>query len=650
MVFFEAGCEDSGKKQQVKSESEKSADPARASEEDSTTGKTTSKQESQESTSGDTTQETPVQQPATGESTQAAEAPTGADSAQDESAVVAAKFADGQKIMKADVMKRLEMLPERVRSVPFSQLYALVLFAMVQEKLAYAAAKKSGFDKSEKIAAEVEKLGDRILQQYYLEEQGKPRVTPESIQEQYSKLVKSFVVEEEFGLSHILVETKEDAEKVLDKLEKGISFAELQNIHSKDRNGLGRKASLGYFRESQLPVAEASRIKSTPVGSFVKVPVFIPNMGFSILFVDDIRKSSPAPLEKVKTRVRGILLTRLALQHVAELYKKYDVVMYSPDGSVLPTKNIDERLDELKAKKERANDGATEEDRRNEELVRKLKDDTVLAKIGDKMTVKFADIAAFIKENVNMFRSPGTREYDMLLAALEEYVSRLVVKWEVAKLGVAERPQIKEKVTEAKRSYIAHGMLMDLAEKGITEDEVRTKYDQVVSGIDRSKPEIRIRVIPVVSADDGTKAVNELKAGKDFEIVMEKYCSDQRFKDRKGDMGYLNEQQLTMLSSELSKAVIAAPTATILLSPIVVNGQLLVVRVEDKRQPEIPPYQQVKQTLRTRIVQEKMIKVTQAKFKEANGIAYGLDGNVLDLADERWADTMGRQGPGLGYR
>jgi peptidyl-prolyl cis-trans isomerase C len=488
------------------------------------------------------------------------------------------------------------------------------------------------------------------LQQYYLEEQGKPRVTPEAIQEQYAKLVKSFVVEEEFGLSHILVETKDDAEKVLEKLEKGMSFTELQNIHSKDRNGLGRKASLGYFRESQLPAAESSTIKNTTVGSYVKVPVFIPNMGFSILFVDDKRKSAPAPLDKVKTRVRGILLTRLALQHVSELYKKYGVILYSPDGTELPTKSVDERLDELKAKKEQTNEGVPEDDKKNDELVRKLKDDTVLAKIGDKMTVTFTDIAAFIKENVNMFRSPGVREYDMLLAALEEYVSRIVVKWEVAKLGVAARPQIKAKVDEAKRSYVAHEMLMDLADKGITEDEIRTKYDQVVSGIDRSKPEIRIRVIPVSSADDGKKAINELKAGKDFDIVMEKYCSDQRFKDRKGDMGYLNEQQLTMLSSELSKAVLSAAKATILLTPVVVNGQMLVVRVEDKRQPEIPPYQQVKQTLRTRIVQEKMIKVTQDKYKEANGIAYDLAGNVIDLADERWAETMSRtaQGPAMG--
>jgi parvulin-like peptidyl-prolyl isomerase len=368
-------------------------------------------------------------------------------------------------------------------------------------------------------------------------------------------------------------------------------------------------------------------------------------MGFSILFVDDKRKSSPAPLDKVKTRVRGILLTRLALQHVSELYKKYGVIMYSPDGKELPTKTIDERLDELKAKKD-SGDGTSEEDKKNDELVRKLNEETVLAKIGDKVIVKFADIAAFIKENVNMFRAPGVREYDMLLAALEEYVSRIVVKWEVAKQGVAERPQIKSKVTEARKSYIAHEMLMNLADKGITEDELRTKYDQVVSGIDRSKPEIRIRVIPVTSADDGKKAISELKAGKDFDIVMEKYCSDQRFKDRKGDMGYLNEQQLTMLSSELSKAVLAAPTATILLSPMVVNGQMLVVRVEDKRQPEIPPYQQVKQTLRARVLQEKMIKVTQEKYKEANGIAYGLDGNVIDLADERWAESMSRVGQG----
>jgi peptidyl-prolyl cis-trans isomerase C len=648
VVICESGCEDSGKKQQTKTEAEKAADAAGSVAASSATTPGSTGIAPAEQNAPASVQEGP--RPAAPVENAKVEQ-TDTESAQDESSVIAAKFSGGQPIMKSEVMKRIEMLPERVRSVPFSQLYGLVLFAMVQERLAYASAIKSGFDKSEKVLADTETLQDRMLQQYYLEEQSRPMVTEEAIQEQYAKLVKSFVVEKEYGLSHILVDAREDALKILEDLARGMPFADLQNKHSKDRNGLGKPASLGFFRSSQLPPEQRAQIEATPTGSYVKVPVFIPNLGFSILYVDSIRNSSPAPLDKVKSRVRGILMTRLALQHVSELNQKYGVVLYSPDGTVLPVRSVDERLDELKAKKDRANDAPTEEDRRNDELLRKLNNDSVLAKIGDKVTVVFSDITAFVKENANMFRTPGAREYDMLLAALEEYVSRIVVKWAVAETKLAERPQIKTKVSEAKRSLIAQGLLTDLADKAVTEDDLRTKYDQYVSRIDRSKQEIRIRVIPVSSQSDGMTAINELKSGKDFDIVMEKYCSDQRFRDRKGDMGYLNENQLTMLSSDLCKAVVAAPTATILLKPIEVNGQLLVVRVEDKRQQEIPPYQQLKPQLRQRLIQEKMIKLTQDMYKEANGIAYGLDGNLIDLADERWVEMMGQsaQAPAAPY-
>jgi peptidyl-prolyl cis-trans isomerase C len=562
----------------------------------------------------------------------------------DETEGLSAKFPDGMTVKKAEVLKRIELLPERVRGIPFSQLYNLVLFVMIQEKLAYASAVKSGFDKTEKIASAANKLKEGVIQQYYLDEHGKKLITQQAIEEQYSKLVASFVVEDEFCLRHILVKTKEEAAKILNELAAGASFDELQEKHSLDRKGLdgGRKGRLGAFRVSQLPEVEAPRIVSTKVGSFVPVPVHVPNTGYSVLLVEEKRPSTPAPLEKVRDRVKNILLKRFALQHVADLCKANGVKLFAPDGTVIPTKSVDERLEELKARRNASPDSMSEADRKNEALVKTLSNESVVAEFGDGTKVTFAQIAAFIRENIEMFRGNNSKEHEIFVTALEEYVSRAILRKAASESGIEKKAHIAAKIYDAVCSFIAHEQVIELADKTVTEDEIRNYYEHTVATVDRSKPECRVRVIPVSSADRGKEAINALKAGKDFDIVMEEFCSDQRFRDKKGDMGYLNEKQLTMLSAELCKAVMEAPTATIVLTPIEVNGQLLVIRVEDKRQPEIPPYSESKSSIRQRLVQERAIAVTQKLFLEAGGTAWGLDGQVIDIGDPAWAAELGR--------
>lgn len=554
-----------------------------------------------------------------------------------DSNTAAATFSDGSTIPQAEILKRIKLLPEKVQGLPFSQLYNLVLFVMIQEKLAYSFATKEGLDKQDDVAKQLKNLQDSIMQQYYLEEEGKKAITEDAIKEQYQDLIKDFKPEDEIGLRHILVKTEEEAGKILGKLAKNESFEELQKIHSIDRKTLAKQGFLGFFRKSQLPKDSTEAIIKTPVGQVVKKAIEVPKTGYSILMVTDIRQSKPAELEKVRDRIKNILVKKASLEKIEKLYQENKVVLFNPDGKERPYKTVNARLADLKNKQKQTE--PSQEEIKLENSVNQLKNTSIVARIGDKTQISFEQISNFIKEKPTLFQ--GMSQYETYTSATEEYINKILLAKEVQKNGIANIPEVKQKSEEASHSFLSQKYLTTAANKMITNERLQKSYDELIARFDKNEKEYSIRVIPVKSMDDGKNALDSLKKGKSFDSVMDTFCSDQRLKDHKGMMGYLTKDQLIRMSSELYDAVVKAPKATYVPKPIDVNGQMLVIRVEDKRQIELPKFQDVKHILKRRLVPECMIKVT-LKMIESDAVkAYDFNGNPIDLSEKELEKTLG---------
>lgn len=639
LMLLETGCEDSGKKQQEKN-TEKKEDVALDDNKNKENLKETETKSAKNSLETDIKNvENPGEEKISDETT-ATHSENNIKAAETNSnGKIAAHFKDGSVITQSEVLKRIKLLPEKVQGLPFIQLYNLVLFVMVQEYLAYTSAIKEGFDKNDKLIKEIQSLTDSLLQQYYLDEESKKFITPASIKKQYEDLIKNFKVEDEVGLRHILVKTKEEALHIIDELKKDKSFDELQEKYSIDKKTLENKGFLGFFRKAQLPQNEAQEIIETPVNKFVAVPISVPKTGYSILFISEKRKSAPAPLEKVQEKIISILQKRYALQLIGDFYKTHNVVMFSPGGAILPYRDVDQRLADLKEKQKNKRQQPTADEIKNEQSINKLTDSFVVAKFGNGTEVKFSQISAFIKEKPTMFK--GLSPYEVYVYAVEEYLNRIFLKEAIKKQNIDQKQEIKKKIDKAKEALIGRRFLAYSAGKNMTESELRKSYENLISKIDRNEIEIRLRVIPVKSIEDGVKAINEVKAGKSFDTVMANHCIDPRFKENKGDMGYLNKNKLILLSSELYEAADKAPKATLLPKPIEVNGQILVVRIDDKRVKEIPSYQQSKDLIKRRLISERMIKVTLDMIQKNEVEAYGFNGNKIDLSEQALEKTLG---------
>ena len=109
---------------------------------------------------------------------------------------------------------------------------------------------------------------------------------------------------QEYNASHILVETKEEAEKIKAELDAGADFAELAREKSTGPSGPNGGA-LGWFGEGAMVPEFEAAVKALKVGE-VSGPVQT-QFGWHIVKLNDQRKARAPELEEV----RGELLDRI---------------------------------------------------------------------------------------------------------------------------------------------------------------------------------------------------------------------------------------------------------------------------------------------------------------------------------------------------
>ncbi|MFP3122196.1 peptidylprolyl isomerase PrsA [Ectobacillus funiculus] len=128
----------------------------------------------------------------------------------------------------------------------------------------------------------------------------------------------------------------------------------------------------------------------------------------------------------------------------------------------------------------------------------------------------------------------------------------------------------------------------------ITEKELKAQY----------KPEIRASHILVKDEDTAKKVEAELAAGKSFEDLAKQYSEDTASKENGGDLDYFGPGKMEAAFEEaaykLKKGEISQPVKT--------SYGYHIIKVTDIK--ELKPYDEVKDDLKTQIIETKMADTT----------------------------------------
>jgi peptidyl-prolyl cis-trans isomerase C len=185
-------------------------------------------------------------------------------------------------------------------------------------------AQKQGLDSSDEYRNQLELARQAILIRTLFENQRKTNpVTDADVQAEYDKFVAANGGKE-YKARHILVETEDQAKKILADLKKGAKFEDIAKKQSKDPGSGANGGDLDWANPASfVPEFSEAMIKLNK-GETTPAPVKS-QFGYHIIRVDDIRQAQLPKLEEVKPQVTQQLQQQRLQKYQEELRAKAKV-------------------------------------------------------------------------------------------------------------------------------------------------------------------------------------------------------------------------------------------------------------------------------------------------------------------------------------
>ena len=231
-----------------------------------------------------------------------------------------------EPITRADVNRRLEELPEQVRSnytTPDGR--KQLLDRLVEEHVWMQEAKKHGVDARPDVQRQIEQMKRDVVMRTYLTEMmaANPAVTDSEARAYYDSHLNDYLMQATVSVRHIQSKTQAEAKRILALAKApGADFTKLAQKYSADSltrgNGgaLGTVTHDGYFGSLGAQPALAESAFSIPEGK-VGGP-FKSDKGWHVLKVDTKTAQQERPFEQV----RQVIQRQLGQQKAQDFYKQ----------------------------------------------------------------------------------------------------------------------------------------------------------------------------------------------------------------------------------------------------------------------------------------------------------------------------------------
>ena len=129
-----------------------------------------------------------------------------------------------EKITKADLDAATAEIGQQFGKLPQDQQRLAVLSALIDIKALAQEAEKANLQKDPKVAHELQFQRERTLHNAYFAKNGVDGISDADLQKRYEKEIAAMPATEEVHARHILLKSKDEAEKVIKELENGADF------------------------------------------------------------------------------------------------------------------------------------------------------------------------------------------------------------------------------------------------------------------------------------------------------------------------------------------------------------------------------------------------------------------------------------------
>lgn len=182
------------------------------------------------------------------------------------------------------------------------------------------AASKNGLDKQPEIAQQLELARQSVLAGAFVQDYVKNHPVSDDAMKQEYEAYKQRMGNKEYKLSHILVESEDDAKKVVAELKKGAKFAKVAKSKSKEPGAKESGGDLGWAAPSSFVQPFAEAVLKLNKGQ-VSAPVQT-QYGWHVIKLEDTRERKVESFEELKPRIENFLRQKEMQKFVAELRGK----------------------------------------------------------------------------------------------------------------------------------------------------------------------------------------------------------------------------------------------------------------------------------------------------------------------------------------
>jgi len=193
---------------------------------------------------------------------------------------------------------------------------------------------------------------------------------------------------------------------------------------------------------------------------------------------------------------------------------------------------------------------------------------------------------------------------EMESRARDEVVMREIFAQEAEKRGIAGTPDYKAQIELLRQTVLIRELFNDFQKKNqATDAEAKAEYEKFKTS--STGTEYRARHILVEKEDEAKKLIAEIKAGAKFEDLAKKNSKDPGSAENGGDLDFAKPEAYV---PEFGKALAALKKGEMTQEPVKTQFGYHIIRLEDTREAQFPPFDEVKAQIVQRLGQAKLQK------------------------------------------
>jgi peptidyl-prolyl cis-trans isomerase C len=173
---------------------------------------------------------------------------------------------------------------------------------------------------------------------------------------------------------------------------------------------------------------------------------------------------------------------------------------------------------------------------------------------------------------------------------------------EAEKRGLAATAEYKVQMEQARQAVLTQALLSDYAKTHpVTDAEIQAEYDKFKA--QSAGTEYRARHILVEKEDEAKALIAQIKGGASFEELAKKNSKDPGSGANGGDLDFAAPGSYV---PEFSQAMVKLKKGEMTQEPVKSQFGYHIIRLDDTREAQFPPFADVKGQLKQRMEQQKL--------------------------------------------